>query len=136
MMILRRYGKNYLSVTPNFDSRAMTEIGFMRSGELSVEANGFGDGYELVENRVLQPTKAGSVQGEVEEALLKELSDELAALESGLGDGQVLVIENEQGVNHPKTRGKQGSDASGPDTRLTFEYTVDAPLGGGHNRAK
>jgi hypothetical protein len=135
-MILRRYGKNYLSITPNFDSRAMTEIGFMRSGELSVEADEFGDRYELVEHREIRPTKAGSVQGEVEEALLKELSDELAALESGLGDGQVLVIENEQGVNHPKTRGKQGSDASGPDTRLTFEYTVDPPLRVGIYRAK
>lgn len=135
-MILRRYGKNYLSVTPNFDSRAMTEIGFMRSGKLSVEADEFGDRYELVEHREIKPTRAGSVQGEVEEALLKELGDELAALETGLGDGQILVVENEQGVNHPKTRGKQGSDATGPDTRLTFEYTVDPPLRIGIYRAK
>lgn len=135
-MILRRYGKNYLSVTPNFDSRAMTEIGFMRNGELTVEADEFGDRYELVENRELKPTTTGDVQGEVEEALLKELGDELAAIESGLGNGQVVVIENEQGVDHPKTRGRQSTDSSGPHTRLSFEFTVDPPLRIGIYRSK
>jgi hypothetical protein len=135
-MILRRYGKNYLSVTPNFDSRAMTEIGFMRNGELGVEADEFADRYELVESREMKPTEAGDVQGEVEEALLKALGDELVALESGLVDGQVLVIENEQGVDHPKTRGKQSTDSSGPHTRLSFEYTVDPPLRIGIYRSK
>lgn len=127
-MILRRYGKNYVSVRPNFDSRAMTEIGFTRTGDLTVEAAGFADQYELVENRILSPTHAGNVQSEVEAALLVDLENELVRLERGLGPDQILVLQNEQGVDHPKTRGKQGSDASGPDTRLTFEYTVDPPL--------
>jgi hypothetical protein len=128
MMILRRYGRNYESVTPNFDSRAMTEIGFTRTRDLTVEAAGFAARYELVENRILSPTHAGKVQGDVEEALLEDLENELVGLESALEPGQILVVQNEQGVDHPKTRGKQGSDASGPDTRLTFEYTVDPPL--------
>ena len=135
-MILRRYGRNYLSVTPNFDSRAMTEIGFRRDGEVSLEADEFGDRYEAVSNSDLSPHAAGDVQGEVEDELLKQLSEQLSALENGLEDGHVLVVENEQGVDHPKTRGKQGSDASGPDTRLTFEYTVDPPLRIGIYRAK
>jgi hypothetical protein len=128
MMILRRYGKNYVSVRPNFDSRAMTEIGFTRTSDLTVEAAGFEGRYELVENRILSPTHAGNVQSEVEAALLVDLENELVRLERGLGPDQILVLQNEQGVDHPKTRGKQGSDASGPDTRLTFEYTVDPPL--------
>lgn len=127
-MILRRYGKNYVSVRPNFDSRAMTEIGFTRTSDLTVEAAGFEGRYELVENRILSPTHAGNVQSEVEAALLVDLENELVRLERGLGPDQILVLQNEQGVDHPKTRGKQGSDASGPDTRLTFEYTVDPPL--------
>jgi hypothetical protein len=128
MMILRRYGKNYVSVRPNFDSRAMTEIGFTRTSDLTVEAAGFEGRYELVENRILSPTHAGNVQSEVEAALLVDLENELVRLERGLGPDQILVLQNEQGVDHPKTRGKQGSDASGMDTRLTFEYTVDPPL--------
>jgi hypothetical protein len=135
-MILRRYGKNYVSVTPNFDSRAMTEIGFRRNSELIVEADEFGDRYEFIESRELKPTKTGGVQGEVEEALLKELGDELGALASSLAGGQVVVIENEQGVDHPKTRGRQVSDASRADTRIAFEYTVDPPLRIGIYRSK
>jgi hypothetical protein len=135
-MILRRYGRKYLSVTPNFDSRAMTEIGFMRDGEVSLEADEFGDRYELVSNHDLSPRAVGNVQGEVEDELLKQLSEQLAALGSSLEESQVLVIENVQGVDHPKTRGKQGSDASGPDTKLTFEYTVDPPLRLGIYRTK
>ena len=33
-MIVRRYGNRIQSVTPNFNARAMTEIGFVRSGDL------------------------------------------------------------------------------------------------------
>lgn len=135
-MILRRYGSKYASVTPNFDSRAMTEIGFTRDGALNLDADEFAHRYERMEGREFAPTTSGDVQGEVEDALLEELIGMLGGLHDGLDDGQILVIENEQGVNHPKTRGKQSTGVVEGQNRLSFEYTVDPPLRVGIYRAR
>ena len=59
-MILRKYGKSYHSVTPNFDSRAMTEIGFQKSGEHAAETGEFEAAYERVEGHELSANHLGA----------------------------------------------------------------------------
>ena len=44
-MILRRYGRSVQSVEPNFDSKALTEIGFRRNQALTIPGD---DEYLLV----------------------------------------------------------------------------------------
>ena len=127
-MILRKYGTKVLSVTPNFDSRAMTEIGFMRDGALSMSADDVAERYERLDGRELAATAKGEVQGDVEDAVLADLREQLDKLVASLGDGATLLIENEQGVDQPKTRGRQTTIVVDGENRLIFEYTVDPPL--------
>ena len=72
-MILRKYGKSYHSVTPNFDSRAMTEIGFQKSGEQTLEVPEFEAVYERLEGRELTAVAEGTVQDQVEKDMLEAL---------------------------------------------------------------
>ena len=126
-MIFRKYGKSYHSVTPNFDSRAMTEIGFQKSGEQSVEAEAFEAGYERVDGRELTATAEGSVQDVVEQEMLNALRTQLLELEESAGDA-VLVIESEPGKDHPKTREKTTTQTTGAHNKLFFQWYVDPPL--------
>ena len=50
-MIFRKYGKSYHEVVPNFDSRAMTEVGFQKTGSDAIEVGEFESKYERVEGR-------------------------------------------------------------------------------------
>jgi hypothetical protein len=126
-MIFRKYGKSYHSVTPNFDSRAMTEIGFQKSGEQSVDAEEFDATYQRVDGRELTATAEGSVQDVVEKQMLESLRAQLLELEQSNGDA-VLVIESEQGKDYPKTREKTTTQTSGGENRLFFQRYVEPPL--------
>jgi hypothetical protein len=136
MMILRRYGTKVLSVTPNFDSRAMTEVGFVRDGAFSMEAAEFDEGWERSAGRELAAQAKGNVQGDVEDAVLASLREQLDALAAGLEDGHALLIENSQGVDQPKTRGTQKTILVEGENRLVFEYSIDPPLRLGVMRPK
>ena len=125
-MILRRYGTKYVKVTHNFDSRAMTEVGFTRDPEVSYTVDEFEARYERLLGRDLTATASGNVQGEVEDEMLASLRDQLDSLEAGLDDGNILVIEGHG--DHPKTRGKQTTTVVQGENRLVFEYTIDPPL--------
>ena len=127
-MILRKYGKSYHSVTPNFDSRAMTEIGFQKSGEHSVATEEFEAGHERVERHELTAVAQGTVQDQVEKEMLESLRQQLLNLEQGLGDGSVVVIESEQGKDYPKTREKTTTLVVGSENKLQFERYVEPPL--------
>jgi len=127
-MILRKYGKSYHSVTPNFDSRAMTEIGFQKSGEHSVETGEFEAAYERVEGHELTAVAQGAVQDHVEKEMLESLRQQLLKLEDGLGDGSVVVIESEQGKDYPKTREKTTTTVVGNENKLQFERYIEPPL--------
>ena len=127
-MILRKYGKSYHSVTPNFDSRAMTEIGFQKSGEHSVETGEFEAAYERVQGHELTAVAQGGVQDQVEKEMLEALRKQLLSLEDGLGDGSVVVIESEQGKDYPKTREKTTTTVVGNENKLQFERYIEPPL--------
>ena len=127
-MIFRKYGHTYHSVTPNFDSRAMTEVGFQKSGVESLPTAEFEEKYERADGRELVAVAEGDVQDQVEQEMLTSLQDQLLELERSAGDGAVVVIESEQGRDHPKTREKQTTKVVGSDNRLYFQWTIDPPL--------
>ena len=103
-MILRRYGTALQSVELNFDSKAMTEIGFRRDQELSISHEQFQQSYSRSQSHELTANTEGYVQDEVERTALKELESRIRELESQLAKDAVLGVESEQGVDYPKTR--------------------------------
>ena len=127
-MIAKRYGSKVHSVTPNFDSRAMNEIGFRRDNEWSEGADDFFDSFEKLETHELTAAAEGAVQSDAEEKLLETLEAQLEAVAKTVGDDAVLMIESEQGVDYPKTRHTQTNQVVGNENRLYFRFTVEPPL--------
>lgn len=127
-MIAKRYGSKLHSVTPNFDARAMNEIGFRRDNDWSEDADAFFDAYEKVETHDLTAAAEGEVQGDAEERLLESLLAQLDAVAKTVGDNGILTIESEQGVDYPKTRHTQTNQVVGNENRLYFRFTVEPPL--------
>lgn len=127
-MILRRYGNTVMSVAPNFDSRAITEISFTRNGEKTIPAAEFERGYERTAGHELTAHAAGEVQSEVKIELLMDLQRQLETLDRELADGALLLIENEPGKDLAKTRGVQTTKAVQGANRLRFAYSIDPPL--------
>lgn len=127
-MIAKRYGSKVQSVTPNFDARAMNEIGFRRDNEWSIDTHEFEESHEKLETHDLTAAAEGDVQGEAEEKLLESLREQLIAVEKTVGDGGVLMVESEQGVDYPKTRHTQTNQLVGNENRLFFRFTVEPPL--------
>jgi hypothetical protein len=124
---LRRYGSTAHVVEPNFDARAMNEIGFRKTGE-SMAWEEFEAKYERSAGQELTTKAEGDVQHEAEERMLTELREQLNQLEATLGDDRVLLIESEQGKDYPKMREKQRTVVVGTENRLRFERTIDPPL--------
>jgi hypothetical protein len=126
-MILRRYGQRIQSVRPNFDPLAITEVGFLRDNELALRVDEFEATHEREALHELTASHEGDVQVDVETVVLKSLEQQLLELESQVGD-RVLVIENEQGVDPARARGRQTTGVVGHENRYHFAYTVDPPL--------
>ena len=127
-MIIKRYGSKVQSVTPNFDARAMNEIGFQRDNEWSLATDEFAESYEKLETHELTAAAEGEVQGEAEEKLLESLLEQLLAVEKTVSGDGVLMIESEQGTDYPKTRHTQTNQLVGHENRLYFRFTVEPPL--------
>ena len=126
-MILKRYGTRLHSVEPDFDSRALTEIGFRRDRRLSLGAEDFAEEYEAVETLELSASADGPVHDHAERELLRNLERELRRVEADAGEG-VVVIESAQGVDYPKTRDRKQNQVRDGRNRLYFHWTVDPPL--------
>lgn len=125
-MIAKRYGARLQSVRPNFDARAMNEIGFMRDNEWSESVEAFQADHDKAEVHELTAAAEGEVQGEAEERLLQSLEEQLLAIEQAAGGA--VVIESEQGVDYPKTRHTQKTQLVEGANRLYFRFTVEPPL--------
>lgn len=128
-MIVRRYGSTVQSVVPNFDSRAMTEIGFLRTTDLVIPAAEFESLYEQVEERALVATSEGEIKNDSEQALLDDLLAQIAELRAGLAEGMVLLVESQAGRDYPKLRDHTTVKVvGGLENRLHFAWRVDPPL--------
>lgn len=127
-MIVRRYGKTMQSVSPNFDARAMNEVGFLRTDDFTMPAEEFETAFARGEEHQLTAESTGDVQGHVEEEVLQKLSGQLATLLLQLDDNSVLRIESEPGSDYPKTRSTQTTEVVGTENRLHFRYVIEPPL--------
>jgi hypothetical protein len=126
-MIVKQYGTKIQSVQPNFDARAMNEIGFTRDHEWSMPTEEFFEQHEKLEAHELTAAAEGDVQDEAEEQLLQSLQEQLLAVDRAAGDGYVL-LESAQGVDYPKTRGSQTTQVIDGANRLYFRWAVEPPL--------
>ena len=126
-MIFRRYGTSFHSVDLNFDSLALSEVGFRRNREQSMPVEDFDASYDLVETHEIVAEAEGEVQDHTEQVLLDKLEEQIDALRSGLEEGEVLVVENEQGHDYPKTKQQTSNVIVEGENRLHFEYTI-APV--------
>jgi len=127
-MLLRRYGNTVQSVQPHFDARALTEISFRRDRTFSLPTEEFNRLYIRVAGHELTAATSGPVQGEAEEALMDALRDHLDSLLAGLGEGEALLVESEQGVDWPKTREDRKNVIVEGENRFYFHWTNDPPL--------
>ena len=127
-LIFRRYGSSYHSVETNFDSLALNEIAFRRNREESIAVDDLESQFETVATHALDAEAEGDVQDHTEQELLKKLEAKLTELRDGAGDSDVLVVENEQGNDWPKTRQKTSNVIVEGENRLRFHYSVAPPL--------
>ncbi len=126
-MILKRYGTSVLSVELNFDSKALNEIGFRRNHDFSVPTEEF-QGWQKLSEHSFAPTAEGFVQDETEQAMLNEMIEAIEGLVAGLGQGESLYVQNEQGIDYPKTRHVQKTIVVGHENKLQFFARVEPPL--------
>lgn len=126
-MIFRRYGNAYHSVELNFDSKALNEIGFRRDQVESIAAEDF-ESYAKVAAHELSAEAEGAVQDETEQVLLDRLKEKLLELDRAVGARELLVVENDQGNDWPKTRQKTSNVIVSGENRLYFHYTMAPPL--------
>lgn len=134
-MILKRYGNKLHSVRPNFDANAMTEIGFMKDNEQVYEGEAFAAEWEKLEERELRSSSEGHVQSLVEHAVLHSLEEQLLDLERDQAHG-LLVIENEQGKEQPKTKGTSRVLVEAGENRTHFQFVIEPALRVGVYRRK
>lgn len=127
-MIFRRYGTTYQSVDLNFDSLALNEIAFRRNREEAIPADDFDASYPIVASHELVAEAEGDVQDKTEEVMLQRLEAQVEELRQALGDGEILVIENEQGHGWPKTKQSTSNVIVEGENRLHFHYGVAPPL--------
>jgi hypothetical protein len=126
-MILRRYGGSAHSVTPDFDSKALTEIRFRKDNEVAHDAEAVAR-WERVRSHELEGRAEGLVQDEVEKALLADLEAQLRTIEKGLGPDELLLVESEPGTDYPKTVTQQKTVNVGGENRFHFTSTLRPPL--------
>ncbi len=133
-MILRRYGNTVQSVEVDFDARAMNEIGFRRDHELSIPTGEFESGYQRVDGAELTARAEGAVQDEAEQAVLDQLLAALRAFEAASEEGDLVVVESQQGVDYPKTREERTNVVEGGRNLFRFVWSIDPPLKVGRYR--
>ena len=127
-MIFKRYGNSYQSVDPNFDSKALNEIGFRRDHEKVIPTEEFNAAYERIAGHDRVAEAEGPVQDHTEQLLLDRLESALLELEAGLPEDHVLVVENGDGVHWPKTRQDIRNVVVEGENKLHFTYSVSPPL--------
>jgi hypothetical protein len=127
-MIFRRYGTAYHSVDQNFDSKALNEIGFRRNHEESIPAEGFDQAYQTLASHELVAEAEGNEQDRTEAVLLERLASQLDELHDALGEGEILVVENDQGHDWPKTKQTMSNVIVEGENRLHFRYAMSPAL--------
>jgi hypothetical protein len=125
----RLYGNTYQSVTFEFEGKALTEVGFRRDNERSLEPHELEEGYELMETVHLTSEAEGDVQAETEQLLLDRLLEKGQAAAARLPEGGIAIVENARGgQDQPRPHQKIRKVVVDGENRLHFEYSIDPPL--------
>jgi hypothetical protein len=111
----------------NFDSKALNEIGFRRDRVDSISADDFAS-FTVVGTHELVAEAEGAVQDETERVMLDRLAEQLLALDRGLPAGELLVIDNDQGNDWPKTKQKTTNVIVEGENKLYFHYSMAPAL--------
>jgi hypothetical protein len=127
-VIYKRYGSSYHSVDLNFDGKAMTEVGFRRSGAHSFEVEALGGVYEHMETVELATESEGPVQTETEQLMLDRLREKIEGIGAALPEGGIALVENESGHDYPKPRQEIKNVVVEGENRLHFHYTMAPAL--------
>lgn len=126
--LLRRFGGRLRGVEPRFDARALNEIGFQAVGTADEASEGFDARMVLVREALVDAASDGPVQSDAEALLLDRLRASLDALLADLAEGEVAVVENQPGVDWPKTRERRKDVIVDGENRFHFHWRVDPPL--------
>lgn len=127
-MIFRQYGTSYQSVDTNFDSKAMTEVGFRRNREREIPVEELESSFVKTDTVEIATEADGAVQTEAEQLMLDRLGEKLEAMLADLPEGGILIVENESGHDHPKPRQDIRNVIVEGENRLYFHYTMAPPL--------
>lgn len=122
-MIIRRYGNRFHSVTLNFDSAAMTEVGFRRDGTREWDAEEFLADHEMIREEEITAEASDPVQDTAERTMLEALEGQVDSIHAALEDGQYLSIESRTGLDYPRTRHQRSNKGD-----QEFTYTLSHPL--------
>ena len=127
-MIFRRYGTTYQSVDMDFTAEALNEIGFRRNREHSVPVEDFESSYAHIETVELTAEVEGAVQNDTEQALLDALAAKVEEQLERLPDGGILVVENENGRDYPRTQQTTKKVVERGENKMLFAYSMHPPL--------
>lgn len=126
-MILRVYGETLQSVEMNFDSKAFNEVGFRRDRQHSIPLDEFERAWEKVAEHEITAKDEGVVQDHTQQRLLDTMEARVRELLAGLGEDEVLRVENDE-TDWPKARDTQKKIVKDGENRLHFQAWVDPPL--------
>jgi len=124
-MIFRQYGSKYHSVTPNFDPRALTEVGFRRDGQTSLSLEEMAEGYEEVRGSELSAQATAPNLHDAEQSVVRDMEAQVLEMVAGLAPEEILVIGNRPGVDHPKSHHERTNSTEGG---RGYRAWVDPPL--------
>lgn len=128
-MIFRLYGSTYQSVTPEFEAKALNEVGFRRDNQASLSVDELVERYAHADTVSLQAEAEGAVQSETEQLLLDRLLEAMETAVARLPEGGIAIVENERGGrDQPKPRQKISNVVEGAENKLHFVYTLEPPL--------
>jgi len=127
-MIFRRYGTSYQSVDMDFDAKALNDVAFRRNRLKAIPVDELESSYVTVKTVELVAVAQGMVQYQTKQDLLDRLQAQIEELQGRLPDGGILVVENEQGHDYPKTRQQTKNVVEEGENRLYFDYSMAPPL--------
>jgi hypothetical protein len=127
-MIFRRYGTAVHSVAIEFNSKALTEIGFRRDRVHSMPTEDFDSDHTCMSSHELATESEGDVQDHVEQRMLDDLEAQLRSIMGEMDEGEVILVHSEQGVDYPKTRTRTKNVIVEGENRLYFYASIDPPL--------
>jgi UDP-N-acetyl-D-mannosaminuronate dehydrogenase len=116
------------SVELNFDSKALNEVSFRRDHQLVVDRDEFLASHARIEGHALTAEAEGDVHDEVEQEALRQLEAQVHSILDGLAEGDVVLVESEQGGTYPKTRQTTRNVIREGENRLHFRVHIDPPL--------